>query len=134
MPADPKPRRRIRARDARSRLAAYGHVANHPCVVCGERRAVQAAHVVPRSQGGDDVRENIAPLCWECHPLLDQGATKEAAMVRRAFRWWIESEPDVLAYVIRRKGLPWLTERYPLVWPKPTGAEQDALDRRYPAR
>jgi 5-methylcytosine-specific restriction endonuclease McrA len=27
-------------------------------------------HIIPRDFGGDDVADNIAPLCFACHPLV----------------------------------------------------------------
>jgi 5-methylcytosine-specific restriction endonuclease McrA len=46
-----------------------------PCRVCGEpsRSAIfgtyhlEYHHLIGRSQGGDDVADNIAPLCGACH-------------------------------------------------------------------
>jgi 5-methylcytosine-specific restriction endonuclease McrA len=84
---DAKPRKRVRASTPRARLAAYGHVAGSPCAVCGERRPVEAAHVVPRSQGGDDVRANIAPICGRCHWHVDQGASLAAFACRKGQAW-----------------------------------------------
>lgn len=69
--------------------------------------------MVPRSQGGDDVRANIMPLCTACHWQLDQGAGQRHASIKWDVRRWINSEPDVLRYVLERKGQPWLDRRYP---------------------
>lgn len=45
-----------------------------PCRVCTDPASngrlygrIQFHHLVPRSQGGDDVIDNIAPLCPGCH-------------------------------------------------------------------
>ncbi len=40
-----------------------------PCRVCGVNRP-QLHHVVPRSSGGDDVADNMTPLCPDCHLLV----------------------------------------------------------------
>lgn len=42
------------------------------CRGCGGT-STEGHHVVFRSQGGDDVRENIAGLCNLCHTLLHNG-------------------------------------------------------------
>src|SRR5262245_20472014 len=64
------------AREAK-KAAAYR------CQVCGDslpgpgaRRFVQAHHVEPLSEGGDDVRKNLAVLCPNCHAKLHAGAVK----------------------------------------------------------
>jgi 5-methylcytosine-specific restriction endonuclease McrA len=110
---DPKPRRRIRASTPRSRTVAYERAHRSACALCGAQRGVQAAHVVPRSQGGDDVAENVAPLCLDCHWWIDQGAGPDARDLRVRLRAWIAGEPTVLAYVLDRKGAAWLDRRYP---------------------
>jgi 5-methylcytosine-specific restriction endonuclease McrA len=109
---DPKPRRRIRALTKAQRAAAYDWPISTRCVVCGDAWP-HRSHVVPRSQGGDDVRSNIVPLCGLDHVVLDQGAGDRRAIVAAAVRAWIDSEPDVLAYVLERKGQAWLERRYP---------------------
>lgn len=45
-----------------------------PCRVCGEQAnngivhgLIQLHHLVPRDLGGDDVADNIVPLCPSCH-------------------------------------------------------------------
>src|SRR5439155_25945830 len=47
-----------------------------PCRVCRDadsngsvHSSIQFHHLVPRSQGGDDVADNIVPLCQDCHGL-----------------------------------------------------------------
>lgn len=82
------------------------------CRVCGARTlAVDAHHVVPRSQGGDDVAENLVPLCapWEpsCHRLVTENDPDALRALRAAL------EADEIAYVISRKGEAWLDARYP---------------------
>lgn len=41
------------------------------CVLCG-RPGLPEAHVVPRSQGGLGIEQNIVTLCRECHRKFDQ--------------------------------------------------------------
>jgi 5-methylcytosine-specific restriction endonuclease McrA len=81
--ADPFPKRKQLARPHRR---AKRHVATRaewarivaekqgPCRVCcdpGHNGSlfgrIQLHHLVPRAQLGDDVPDNIAPLCPECH-------------------------------------------------------------------
>jgi 5-methylcytosine-specific restriction endonuclease McrA len=37
------------------------------CRACRLERAVDGHHVLLRSQGGDDLEENIVPICRSCH-------------------------------------------------------------------
>lgn len=43
-----------------------------PCRVCGLGALphYHMHHLVPRAQGGDDVADNIAPLCAACHEAV----------------------------------------------------------------
>ena len=50
---------------------------NGRCIICGKPAAPEA-HVVPRSQGGLGVEENIVTLCRDCHRRYDQSAEREA--------------------------------------------------------
>jgi hypothetical protein len=116
VPPDPKPRKRVRARTPAERERAYALPYGTRCLLGGMHAfswRVERAHIVPRSQGGDDVRENIAPLCETCHHTLDQSAGERHAIVAAAVRSYIDAEPDVLAYVLERKGQAWLDRRYP---------------------
>jgi 5-methylcytosine-specific restriction endonuclease McrA len=47
-----------------------------PCRVCRDPASngalhalIHFHHLVPRAQGGDDVADNIVPLCQDCHGL-----------------------------------------------------------------
>lgn len=41
------------------------------CVKC-DKPATEADHIIPRSRGGADSRDNLQPLCWNCnHAKLD---------------------------------------------------------------
>ena len=58
---------------------------------CGCRMALycfpgsqQAHHLVSRAQGGDDVADNIVPLCPECHGLVTR--RDQYALARLASR------------------------------------------------
>ena len=41
--------------------------------LCKSPRQLEVDHVVPRSQGGPDTPENLAPLCKICHTLKGDG-------------------------------------------------------------
>lgn len=65
---DPKPRKRIR--DKRLMRELHTRFRYEPCDHCGIRRGTQLHHVVRRSQGGDDARENLRWLCIYCHNAI----------------------------------------------------------------
>lgn len=91
------------------RLKANGEAR---CRICGKRTlAVDAHHLVPRSQGGDDVAENFAPLCAPWEPSCHRRVTENDPDALRALRAALH--PEELAYVIARKGEAWLERRYP---------------------
>ncbi len=82
--SDPKPAKRIRASQAEwSEL--HEAFASALCVHCAQG-PIELHHVLPRSQGGDDVRENLAPLCRTHHTMLEghsSGWEPIAASVRQ---------------------------------------------------
>lgn len=43
------------------------------CVICGEKRVVDAAHIIPARDGGSGMIDNIVPLCPTHHRLYDKG-------------------------------------------------------------
>jgi 5-methylcytosine-specific restriction endonuclease McrA len=95
---DQKPRKRtVNAAAVRSKMA------DDPlCRVCSGK-ATDAHHILLRSQGGDDVEENIMPLCHDCHMSYHAGQVN----------LWIR--PRELLYVIDRlgrdKGVEYLKRR-----------------------
>jgi 5-methylcytosine-specific restriction endonuclease McrA len=63
VPTDWKPERRIR-----DSAAVQRKVMSVPlCRACRLEKATDGHHVLLRSQGGDDVEDNILPLCRGCH-------------------------------------------------------------------
>lgn len=66
------------------------------CVLCGSPFAAPNAHVIPRSQGGLGVEENIVTLCPACHDRYDNGEgrayTREelTAYLREKYPGWDE--------------------------------------------
>lgn len=39
----------------------------HACVSCGNRDDLHVHHIIPRGQGGENSKENLATLCANCH-------------------------------------------------------------------
>jgi 5-methylcytosine-specific restriction endonuclease McrA len=70
-----------------------------PCRIHGVQVYMeQAHHLVPRSRGGDDVADNIVPLCLNCHHRVTSNETL-------ALRMLAESVTDAeRAYVVGKLG------------------------------
>lgn len=110
----PKPQGRIVASPAEwDRLR--GLFTHACCVSCG-LPCESLHHVVPRSQGGDDIEMNLAPMCGDgtrgCHGRLESHAPG-----------WERIAGHVRAYVMAR------ASRHVYVLDK---IGQDRFDRRYP--
>jgi hypothetical protein len=92
------------------------------CRVCGATN-VSRHHLVGKGQLGDDVAENIVPLCGDgvrgCHGAVTDGherlgadlVLRDGDAVRRALRATMTA--DEVAYVIGKKGEGWLDLYYP---------------------
>lgn len=74
--------------------------------------ALSRHHLVPRSQGGDDVDANLVPVCGDgargCHGHLENRTPGYREQLRRHLH---EAETG---YVIGKKGEAWLDRHYPL--------------------
>lgn len=76
------------------------------CALCG---AVDFSlhHVLKRSQGGDDVRENIVALCGSgttgCHGLVE---ASDDATCRYFGTYLLSARPDTVAYLGLKLGGP----------------------------
>lgn len=111
--SDPKDGPRIKAsREEWKKLQA---AKSGPCRVCGAAAYTgntSLHHLVPRSGGGDDVEDNLVPLCGSgttgCHGKIES-RDKEASRRLRA-----NLSKDEYEYVVRKKGWDWLDQRYPL--------------------
>jgi 5-methylcytosine-specific restriction endonuclease McrA len=92
-------------------IAAERHGAR--CVVCSRAIVDSVHHVVPRSHGGDDTLENLAPVCGDgvagCHGALTANDPAARAMLGA----WIRRNLDVYDYVVSKQGDGWLELRYP---------------------
>jgi len=81
----PKRQRRIVATKQEWLLIA--EMKQGPCRICRRiesngslHTTIERHHLVRRSQGGDDVPENIVPLCGACHRKLHDGRPALAQM------------------------------------------------------
>jgi hypothetical protein len=110
---DWKPQQRIVNKRALQRALANNYLGSR-CWACRKRQATEAHHIVFRSDLGDDVEENLAPLCMTCHDAFHalRGAdrTNVPANIGRSLR------EENIVYVLRKKGI---------------GPGQDFLRRRY---
>jgi hypothetical protein len=108
---DPKPRPRIRATTNQWKAIRARKLIGRPCRLCGDP-ATNLHHIVPRSQGGDDVAANLVEICGSGttghHGLVE---ARDPA-TRSALRALLTAEE--VAYVRERKGDAWLDDNYPL--------------------
>jgi hypothetical protein len=79
-------------------------------------KGLTRSHLVPRILGGDDVDDNIMPLCGmgagSCHHMSELGDVATRMAIRAVMT---EAEQ---AYVIGRKSEFWLEQRYPSQTPR----------------
>lgn len=59
------------------------------CVICGESRSVDAAHLIPAKLGGAGWIPNIIPLCPNHHRIFDKGELTDAEC-QAAANWIVE--------------------------------------------
>lgn len=108
MTNDPKPMPRIRDPELMRILHADPH---KQCALTGETWGIELHHVLPRSQRGDDVRDNLVALTYRQHALITRNDPEACA----ALGAHIEAErPDVIAYLYRKLGtgaLAWMQRR-----------------------
>lgn len=87
-------------------LLRQAHWAFDECVVCGSIE-ISVHHILPRGQEGDDVWENLVPLCGSgthgCHGAVEAGLDS----VCRALGVYVTRErPDTLLYLKNKLGGP----------------------------
>jgi hypothetical protein len=119
--SDPKPEPRIRDKDVLRKF----HETKPECLCCGNSHA-HAHHLISRGQGGDDVLENLIPLCELCHTALhdsrlvrgDFGRVVTPGIVQDAIGSFLSHEAgdDHRAYVYRKLGQEagalWMEQRF----------------------
>jgi hypothetical protein len=73
---------------------------------------VSLHHLVPRSLGGDDLADNLVPLCGDgtrgCHGLVEARDFETLVRLRRALT------VEEVAYIVERKDREFLQRYYPL--------------------
>lgn len=108
---DPKPRPRIRATSSQWKAIHARKRLGRPCRLCGAP-ATNLHHIVPRSQGGDDVEANLVEVCGSgttgCHGRIEARDADARSALRAQF------SSDEIGYVLDRKGAAWLDGAYPL--------------------
>lgn len=114
-PPDPKPAARIVDPDAGlAKLMREGRC--RACKAAAGERLLSRHHLVPRSQGGDDVDSNIVPLCghgtFGCHGLVENGDLATRTRLRG------ELLLDELAYCLAKIGAERFNRRYPVRLPE----------------
>jgi HNH endonuclease len=80
------------------------HWAFDECVICGGID-ISIHHILPRGQGGDDVWENLAPLCGSgthgCHGGVEAGLDSAS---RALGLYVLRERQDTVDYLIARLG------------------------------
>lgn len=61
-----------------------------PCMHCGVEPAGDAHHITSVAAGGDDVAENLMPLCRKAHSMVHQIGLAEMASRFPAIATWLE--------------------------------------------
>lgn len=82
---DTKPAKRIKATKTEWE-AIREHFAHATCVSCSVGGDVELHHILPRSQGGDDLVLNLVAICRTCHTRLEgheSGWRRVAAKIRK---------------------------------------------------
>ena len=105
---DPKPEPRIRATAdgwVKLRTEKLG-----PCRVCQTPFKPTLHHIVSKSLGGDDVADNLVPLCGSgttgCHGLVEAREPWACSLLGQRFT------AAERAYVVAKKGAWFLETRY----------------------
>jgi hypothetical protein len=85
-------------------LLRQAHWAFDECVICG-KIDISIHHVLPRGQGGDDVWENLVPLCGSgthgCHGGVEGGLD---SVCRALGLHLLQERPDTIDYLQQRLG------------------------------
>lgn len=112
MTSDPKREPRIRDPELLRRM----HFEFEECCICGNV-LFSVHHVLKRSQGGDDVKENLVPLCGSgttgCHGAVEGAETAACAALGH---YLTHERPGTIAYLGSRLGSPvaaaeWMQQR-----------------------
>ena len=63
------------------------------CIFCGRHEAMPNAHIVPRSQGGLGIAQNVVTACIGCHYDMDH-TDKREGMIEKAKEYVMGIYPD----------------------------------------
>ena len=107
MPPDPKPTKRIKATRKDWQTMRW-HKLTQGCRLCGTRDRVEFHHLVGRDLGGDDVLDNLVPLCRLHHKLIEERYSPACYALRDNLR------VSELHYVLEKKSSVFLDRYYPL--------------------
>lgn len=89
----------MRVRDAA--LLRLLHFEYDECALCGTTDALHLHHILLRSQGGDDVRANILPLCLYDH----EGYHHRRGDIRARLGAYVrDNRPDTREYLVEKLG------------------------------
>ncbi len=109
---DPRPPKRVRA--SQGEWSDLHQLFEHAvCVHCAQR-PVELHHITPKSQGGDDVAENLCPLCRTCHTKLE-GHESGWERVASSVRVYVLTDRARCVYAVEKIGWERLSQRYPLL-------------------
>lgn len=128
----PKPARRVRLNGRAWKKLRDRVVLGQACVALDcHLSAADAHHVYPRDLGGDDVLENLAPLCHPCHMRYEDRAPGWD-LVGAGVRSYSRKRSRHLLYLVNKLGGPdqarsFLDRYYPeRVTRRPEGGGYDA--------
>lgn len=62
---------------------------HYQCCICRVPFLIEVHHILPEEHGGEDVIENAAPLCSNCHFGFGDNPKKRAA-ITEVRNWWYE--------------------------------------------
>ena len=97
---DPKPLKAVKDRY----VFVLFHDQKPSCLACTNQPGfkVDAHHLISRAQGGDDVLNNLIPLCVSCHRAYHNGNQAARRSVARFLR--SDAGSDHCAYLISKLG------------------------------
>ena len=103
--SEPRYRRKVASRKEWERIKVEKM---GPCRVCSTRLFVDPHHIVLREHGGDDLPENVAPVCRDDHAALHNRAP---AIVRLFLSRLTDAE---YAYAVGKAGEDYFERAYGL--------------------
>lgn len=109
---DPRPERRAKASPAEWKRLREEKLVGRSCRICVALLADSLHHLVPRSQSGDDVADNLVGLCGDgtrgCHGRVEARDPWACSLLGRRLT------AEERAYVTAKKGAWYLEKRYGL--------------------